>query len=364
MINDRFTKNPARSNPWKKKTGWSASPPHKRKKGDNHTKTRNKTKNPDSLENLALLWNKFKKKHQKLEELNRTGSSTESDYQTRKEKLKDETRILKTHLYNNAHKLIKKPEYLKKSQMTAAAAGTAKILLDANAVLPLISSYEMLNGIKTLCPRDTVTVYVPKFIKEELKHEHVREKLSYSNVISELNGIFKQGIKDMKFNLKTEKQKIPIKIRYPALSMTDVKCLLYAKFEDAVLITNDGGLKDACAREKVRIIDQYDRKLFSQTTDFNLEDWFVGKIQRMNGYWSELQDLKKSNTVYLEKRNAFKALFHHLILENQIMKTFFIRIYVDGDSLPRKTESFFNHLNEKQDLTLTDIDTAMKKIPN
>ena len=61
MINDRFTKNPARSNPWKKKTGWSASPPRKRKKVDKHTKTRNKTKNPDSLENLALLWNKFKK---------------------------------------------------------------------------------------------------------------------------------------------------------------------------------------------------------------------------------------------------------------------------------------------------------------
>ena len=344
----------------KKKTGWQ----HSIKKGGKKTKTGQKTKKPQKkpapMDNLTYLWDKFQKKHQKLRTLNQT-PSFEAEYLKRKERLEDETRILRTNIYNHSHKLIKKPADLKKSQ----TAGTMKILLDANAVLHILSSYELLNGIKTMCPPENLAVYVPKFVKDEIKHKRVRKELSYGNIISELNGIFKHNIKDIKFNLKTEDQKTDIQNRYSDLSQADAKCLLYAKYEDAILITNDGKLKDACEAEFVQIIDQYDRQRFTQTTDSNLEDWLVGKIQRMKTYWSELQELKKSNTAYLEKRDDFKALFQSMIRENMLVQFFFIKVYLDdGDSLPKKTESFFDLLPEKPDMTLTDIDITMKKIPN
>jgi len=245
---------------------------------------------------------------------------------------------MNSELYNASLQLLKKPKDLKNSYLD----NSVRILLDANAIIDMVSNYELTHRIKILCSPETLLVYVPDFIRDEIKRERVRGKLSYFHIISELDSIFEQKIKDMTFDPKIDQQKQSIRTKYHELSNADAKCLLYAKYEHAILITSDKALKDACGIENIQYIDHYDDQKFSQTINSNFEKWFIGKIQRMKKHWLDLKESKISNeTGYLEKRNTFRALFHSLLSQNVILKAFFLKIYADNESLSKKAEHFF-----------------------
>ncbi len=316
-----------------------------------------------------ILGNKFKgllktldKQHKEKEKIKLMQKSISAENYD--EKLIDIERKInetKNELHKTSLELLKKPQNLKNKYLHYSM----NIILDTNAIIDMISSYTRTHRIKILCPHESSTVFISDFVMKELEPKHVRGELSFDYILSEINGIFREKIKNTKFNSKIDKETRLIMKAYPRLSRVDTKCLLYGKFENLIVITSDKDLKDACKIENVKCVDHFDSEKYSQTINSNYEDWFVGKIQRMKKYWSKVQESKtKNNSEYLEKRNIFRALFHNLLDQNFLLSVYLQKISPDTVSLPKKAEKFFDFLPEKSDLTLNDIDTAINSVPN
>jgi len=313
----------------------------------------------NEFENMVRSLDRQYKNKEKMKLMQK--STSNENYDEKLLEIERKINEIKNELHKTSLKLLKKPQNLKNKSLD----DSMNVILDTNAIIDMISSYERTHRIKILSPHESSIVVVPDFVMKELESKHVRGELSYHSILSEINGIFGKKIKSTKFNSKIDEKIKFIMETYPNLSRVDTKCLLYGKYENLIVITSDKDLKDACKTENVKYVDHFDHEKYSQTINSNYEDWFVGKIQRMKKYWKEVQESKtKNDSEYLEKRNIFRALFHDLLDKNFEIFVYLQKIFPDTDSLPKKAEQFFDFLPEKSDLTLDDIDIAINNVPN
>mgnify|MGYP005632340889 CR=1 FL=1 len=332
-------------------------------------------RNSYEIEDLVCqLTNNEQKREKLIRMIDRSDRLDTKKELDQKDQVEGEIRKIKRKLHKVSLEFLRKPHNLKNDSRKYL--DSTEILLDANAIIHSIVDYEITHKIKTLCPYETLVVYLPNFVKNEInilcEKNFNKEELRIDKFIPEIKSIYKSKIKDIKYEPNIDGLEIkkvidshPNLDRGPPLSAVDAKCLLYAKSKNLLLITNDQLLKHACKQEHVKCVDHNSLDLFHETINSNYEDWFVGKISRMRGYWKNINEFKTTRpSEYIIRRNAFRIMFQKSFFQTWIYKIFLLKIYFDGDSLPEKTVKFFELLPEKSDLTLDDIENVLNQIAN
>ncbi len=307
-------------------------------------------------------------------------------YQKQVEEINRRIAHVKIKLHKTNISKIKCPQNLKK--LTEFQFISSKILLDTNAILHMIyrdlvkrddvkNKYEITHKIKTLSDYNALEVIIPSFVKKELKSllENSKNKslLPYflNNYLnSELEGIFGEKIKKEKFGKEIGSEVKEIIKKYPPvsvcerpLSIVDAKCLLYARQMGAVLITNDQKLLKACKDENVLHFDHIRNQhmKYLQTTNSYLEEWFVGKIQRLKILWQEIQKSKNNKLESENEIQSFMELFYILCNSNYDVKTYLNKIFQSKDSV-KNIKKFFDTLPNNLNLTLDEIDVVVQHV--
>lgn len=283
---------------------------------------------------------------------------------------------------------IKCPQNLEK--LSEFQFDSSKILLDTNAILHMIyrdlnnendvkEKYEITHKIKTLCNYDSLEVIVPFFVKNELKFvlADPKNKLPLPDFVndytnSELKGIFREKMKEeiekeKEFEKEIENEVEEIIQKHPAvnsserpLSDVDAKCLLYARKMNAVLITNDQKLLKTCAYENVLSYDHVKNHYvkYPQTTNSYLEEWFVGKIQRLKILWQKIQKSKNNKSNPEKEIKLFEELFCILYESHDDVGKYLDKIFQSKNSA-KNIKIFFDTLPDSQNLTFDEIDNVV-----
>ena len=235
-----------------------------------------------------------------------------------------------------------------------------KFLLDTNAVVDAINSFECTHNIMQLMEK-----YQPEYIiTSEVKLESQREHVSgYSDQIikSEMGGIFGTTLRFFKYMPEIDKLSFSLRKKYSDLSAVDARLLAFALENSATLITNDRSLKEACSREKVEFFDHRKETTSKHKKTSNLENWICGKLYRMGRYWNDFQVQKKSDKlVYDDKRNEFKLLLCNMLENNSLFSDLVNKIiFSNSDPMPRDAERFFEWMSKKTKPTLDDVEKAL-----
>ncbi len=131
----------------------------------------------------------------------------------------------------------------------------------------------------------------------------------------------------------------------------------------AVLITNDQKLLKACEDENVLHFDHIRNQHmeYFQTTNSYLEEWFVGKIQRLKILWQEIQKSKNNKLESENEIKSFTELFYILRDSNYDVKTYLNKIFQSKDYV-KNIKKFFDTLPNSLNLTLDEIDVVVQHV--